>query len=229
MVVKEFLQKEFEGKSNLIRPLVMGPTPFHADFIISYKTKESNEEEEVTLKKEVKRGYDTFKLTLNIDEGYDYKTLKNSVYFTIAREFGLYYEIKQIINRRKRNWMKIEEAVDLLFQNSNMKIWNIKRKLFQVPSILTDLYQKIAKFERDEIFFKQEYERYLNKAFVNSETSFFKEEVEEMYRTEMSNLPIEQVIRYVNTFEQRRLNLNDASSAIIGGIVGALLTILFAR
>lgn len=95
-------------------------------------------------------------------------------------------------------------------------------------SILNELFYAISKFERDEIFFKQIFDRTMQEIYSSEEFVFFKELNTHQY-DDFMDFPTEQVLRFVNTFEQRRLNLNEASSAIIGGIVGALLTIFFAK
>ncbi|EGG35204.1 hypothetical protein [Paenibacillus sp. HGF5] len=223
-VVKKFLQNELEKKSEFLSFMSMGPSPFHGEFIITYTSYES-EDFQVRLVKENRRGYHSYFFELN--NTLDLEEYKSSIYLSIARELGYYYELEQISNRRNFNWIRIEVLVDMLLESYSLKFWNIKR-YYKIRVLLNELFQSISRFERDEIFFRQQYNNAMKEIYANGESTFFKKDIDMQYENFM-DFPVEQVLKYINTFEQRRLNLNEASSAIIGGVVGALLTILFAK
>ncbi|GAA0134747.1 hypothetical protein YSY43_15870 [Paenibacillus sp. YSY-4.3] len=225
-VVREFLTKELDKKSEILNFKYMGPSPFHVEFMMFYKFQEE-EDFLIRLLKKEERGYDRYSFEINTNDESDYEANKRSIYLSIARELGFYYELEQVCNRRNFNWTKIEVLVDMLLESHNLHFWNINR-YFKVRSILNELFYVISKFERDEIFFKQIFNRTMQEIYSSEEFVFFKELNTHQY-DDFMDFPTEQVLRFVNTFEQRRLNLNEASSAIIGGIVGALLTIFFAK
>jgi hypothetical protein len=63
-IVREFLKKELNGKSDIIKFSCMGPSPYHADFKISAQN-DSSEERKVDLQYTKNRGYDEYLFNYN--------------------------------------------------------------------------------------------------------------------------------------------------------------------
>ncbi|GIP21048.1 hypothetical protein [Paenibacillus sp. J22TS3] len=228
-MVWNFLSKELNNKSENYKFMRMGPSPFYVNFKITNKFTEPYEEDfTVKLLKQERRGRHNYTFVLNTDDELEYEEIQRDIYLSTARELGFYYELQQIDNRRNYSWTKIEIMVDMLLESQSLSFWKFKGRFLQSRALLNELFHAISKFERDEIVFKQRYNNDIKEVYTDGEFSFFRKNIEELY-AEFMEFPTEQVLRYINTFEQRRLNLNGASSAIIGGSIGALLTILFAK
>jgi hypothetical protein len=114
----------------------------------------------------------------------------------------------------------------LLTQNSS--VWKLIPNFFQGSKKLKRIFISLTNFEKDDLFLKQYVKRELLE-FSSNDESFFSERIKTQIE-ESTEYPIAQVISFINLFEQRRLNLNEifglVISAVLGGSMGALLTML---
>ena len=113
VIIREFFKKEFHEDSGIIRFECLGPSPFHANFVL----KESSEELSTPIETKIikLRGYDHLEFLYRKSE-YDDETAYDDVLEELASEFGLYYRLVAEERVRSNEWELLEENVSSVLE-----------------------------------------------------------------------------------------------------------------
>jgi len=230
MIIREFLISQINKNENTINLECLGPSPFHADFYLA--PVDSMDKTEVLRCNVTKsRGYDLIKFEFNNKIISNIENAKEFFLEELGDEFGLYYHINNGELIRMHQWENMQELLDkLVLLNKTKGIKYAWFRITQVYNLIQEITIMLTEFESSDIDFKYE----INKEFrdINRERTeaylgeYLKEEI-----NEIKSYPTNQVREILNLIENRRSkrieNLIAIFSALIGGIIGSLITLFF--
>lgn len=232
MIIREFLKSQINKEENAINLECLGPSPFHADFYLTPGDyKDSNEILRCVVNK--LKGYDSIKF--EYDDRIITKSIDAKEYFLeeVGDEFGLFYHINNGDLIRMQQWENLQALLaELIELNKTTGLKYTWFRITQVYGLIQEITIMLTEFESADIDFKYE----INKEFrdINRERTegylneYLKEEI-----NEIRNYPTNQVREILNLIENRRSkrieNLIAIFSALIGGIVGSLITLFLSN
>ena len=229
-LVREFIKKETNEKSEYIRFEFIGPSPFHIDCYLNSQKQNINKnwlfnQKEILSSMEYNKIFidyneDNFK---NSDEALDY--LK----FSIMSEFGYYYSCIQIRNSKIRSWELIQENLENLTQiQKTSGIKGIYKKLFKRSFLIEHLVVDITTLEGQDIIDNGIRQNEYQQIYLSKDEVFFKTFIDRELK-EKNNYPTKQATDLISFIESRRVkNLELVTiliAAILGGMIGSLITI----
>jgi len=237
VIVREFLEQEFKSsKSDYIQFEYLGPSPFHADCYI--QPGETKDDSNVDWKFQAKiypQKYSYNEIVFYFNPGILEKAeeAKEVIIEEIQGELGFFYNIVQLEVVKMHDWEKIEKLVEDLVSAQRMTGVKGFLKKFVLSKRINEAFTSIAEFESDEIFFnsiKQKDYRdiYSDKKIETYFQSYIDNEIKEQL-----TYPTKQTFQLISFFERRRIknieNFMILISAVIGGVIGSLLTILLSK
>jgi len=229
-IVREYIRNEFkEKKSDYIRFEYLGPSPFHLDcFLIPEKPKNDTEWLFKTTEFNQK-GYDELTIHYNNEEFENADEAMFNLVPSIIDELGFYYSFQQERVHKMREWSSLQKKLNKLLKIEKSKgILGVYKKFFLRQKLIGKLFIGIATFEGQNIygdnFFKNNYKQ----TFLIDEDVFFKNFIDKEL-AEKQEYPIKQISELINFLESRRVKSVELTmtiiAAILGGVVGALITI----
>ena len=231
-IVREFLEKELtKEKSSFIRFECIGPSPFHLDCFIKPKEPEKNGNWLIEPDVSIERGYDKITFYYNAKEIVDSDEALEYLMTSIEDEFGLFYKYVQLRQERMHSWAIIQNSLQKLQTMQNAHgIKGFFNRLFKRPSLIGKLFTDLATFEAKDIYNNGIKQNEYNEVYRLKDEMFFKsfidKEIEEKYE-----YPVKQITELVKFYEGRRVKSVELIiaiiAAILGGAIGAFLTIYF--
>lgn len=229
-IVREFIRRELtDTKSDYIRFECLGPSPFHCDFFIEPKKPDENEDWLFCPEEELKKGYDNLIIYYNSDEINDANEAFEYLSGAIQDEFGFFYKCIQTRNAKMHNWHTIQENLHSLLEIQNAKGLNgIFQRFIKRPTLIGKLFTDIATFEGSDIFKSGMQINEYKETFSVKDEIFFKTLIDKQLEEKL-DYPIKQTTNLIHFFESRRVKnlelITALIAAILGGAIGALLTI----
>ena len=236
ILVREFLKDQFENvKSDYIQFERLGPSPFHADCYI-YPLRETDGKNEVNwkVKSEIfsQKGYDRIVFYFNPTQFKDAEEAKEEIFYEIRDELAFYYSIVQSENYNMKSWIEIENLIDQLISIQRAKHFRgFFKRLFSRSKLIDEALTSLVEFESEELWFKNSLQKRYRGLFSMGSVCF-----QGYIDRELKNrtvYPVKEITRLIDFFESRREKTIESLvvliAAILGGAVGALLTISLLR
>ncbi len=237
VVVRKFLEREFEKPiSDYISFECIGPSPLHADFFLVSKEEDTNTNSTSPFYAEcdlAQAGYDTITFYYNSAAFKNPHDALKAIIHNKRSEIDFFYRIKQIRLKEMLDWKEIEKKVEHLIQLENMtrpKGW-IKR-LFGRSNIIGRTLIDIAIFQSTELGRNNYIRSHYDTLFERAKDKCFKHLID---RDNEPNYyyPTKEYAELIGFFEQRRVKATEIFivlvSAIVGGSIGTVVTILLSR
>jgi len=236
IVVREFIKQELEKqKSDYIQFECLGPSPFHVDCYIKKSDKDDNKKTKWDIEAErvAEKGYDDIIFYYNPEIFKSVQDAKHFIFYDIEDELGFFYYIVQTEVLKMKNWNNIEQLENKLISIQKEKgIKGILKRIFSCSKLLNDAFISVAEFESEELYFQNFIQEHFRYIYSKKEESVFKyflrNEIDEKF-----TYPVKQLIQLLTLFESRRTKsieiLVVLLSAIIGGAIGSLLTLIVTR
>ncbi len=232
-IVREFLKTQNEKiNSNYIEFQCLGPSPFHADFYIkAFEGERPKSNRPFWSKQHKSEGYDCVEFFFDPQVLEDEIEARDFIFEEIQNEIGLFYHIIQIENSRRIEWEEVNEKLTNIIRLQRMKGFKgAFKRYFSTPQ-LNEVFISIAEFEQNDLFLNQamqnDYKDMYDKD--NSDASSLRSYIENRIKAR-TDYPVRQLVELANFFENRREKQFELFvvliSAILGGIVGSLFTIL---
>lgn len=235
-LVREFLEQEFKSsKSDYIQFEYLGPSPFHADcYIQPGETKDDNNVDwKFQAKIYPQKDYDEIVFYFNPGIFTKAGEAKGIIIEEIQDELGFFYKIVQLGVVKMHNWQKIQKLVEDLVSIQRMTwVKGFLKKVFILPKHINEAFISIAEFESAVIFFNSTIQNdyrdiYSDKKIDTYFQSYIGNEIKEQL-----TYPTKQTFQLISFFERRRIKsienfmifITAIISAIIGGVIVALLT-----
>lgn len=225
-VVRDYLEKEFEKFDSNIKFENIGPSPFHADIFLSENTSESDIVLDCSEK--IRKGYNV------IDFLYDKKRFDSEddalSYFIkeTATELSLFYNLKRKRIVLIRQWHEITDQIDEIKEKNcglieKLKINKSLRKHKLRNKLIGEIYQYKAENQINRLLIEESF----RDTYENSDTSYFRKHIEHSL-SELPDYPIDLLQEWLLHSDARVLKNLEISailtSALLGGIVGSLIT-----
>lgn len=235
-IVRKFLEQEFNNNnaSSLLRFVSLGPSPFHADCCIQCG-EEKHPETKWRYKaiRHQKLAYDEVVFLYNPHVYRDVEEAKEEIFEDIARELGLFYELVQQEAGIMHTWDEIEEMVNnLVLIQRERGVKGIAKRFLKRSQILNELVTSLVQFGSNQHFLNAMAQRDYKNIYSTGEDSPFKPFLDKELR-ETYFYPIEEISKLITFVESRRAKgveyLILLTSTILGGAIGALLTIAFSQ
>ncbi len=237
-IVREFLEQEFKNsKSDYIQFECLGPSPFHADFYIQPgETKDVNNVDwRFKVKICPKKGYDEIVFYFNPGIFTKAEEAKRAIEIEvkIQEELGFFYNIVQREVVKNHDWIKIQKLIgDLVSIHQLTGVKGFLKK-FVLLKRINDAFTSITVFEIDKIF--SNYVQQKDYRYIYSEKkieTYFQSYIDKEIKKQFV-CPTKQPFQLISFFEGRRIkgieNFMILISAIMGGVIGSLLTILLSK
>ena len=236
IIVRKFLIHEFESsKSDYIQFEWLGPSPFHADcYIQSGETPGDNERNwEFEVKRLSQRGYDTIIFYFNPIIFAKAEEAKEAIIEEIQDELGFFYSLEQIEVEKMYDWEEIQDSVDQLISIQREKgIKGFLKKMFTCSKHINEAFISIAEFESNELFHRNIILRHYRNIYSDKKETYFQFYVNKKIKDRFT-YPTKQGVELISLFESRRIKSVEIFvvliSAMIGGGIGALLTIFLSK
>jgi hypothetical protein len=232
-MVRRFLEKEFKKLPDAeIRFEFLGPTPFHADFILEQAGEATPDSDPGPLPEFTEctrieqRGYDLIAFRCNnenLEDAFD------SLLYHIADQLQYFYYLKHTWLLRSHRWMHLSEQIQSLITRHRKEgftaLWF---NTFRSGSLIHNAMISLAEFESSDIQVLQVCKSELNEFQANPWEPELQPYLEKEF-DDFEVLPSEQfgrILTLLETKRSKRLNIVvTILAAILGGAVGAWITI----
>lgn len=237
IVIREFLELQFINiKSEYIRFEYLGPSPFHADcYLKPGECIGSDGSSPGFISRDVTTeiGYDELIINYDTKIFENRKDVEACFFKEIISELSFFYGISRIRAIKLRKWVQIEEMLEeIIPKNTKKGIWRSFRESISYSGKIKKLFIAIAIFEKDLIFIKEEIRHDYEDIYSDRWTSYFQKFIDSAMREE-ETYPTKELIQLLSYLEDKRAKnmelLTMFFSAIIGGGIGALITLLLAK
>jgi hypothetical protein len=232
-IVREFIRKELTPvKSPFIRFECIGPSPFHLDcYIKPEKPQEVNANWLINPIESIERGYDKIIFYYNSKEIKDSDEALEYVMSSIMDEFGLCYKYIQLRQAKMHSWAAIQNLLQELQEMQTAKgIKGYFSRLFKRPALIGKLFTDLAGFEAGDIFDEKILQNEYDEVYRIKDELYFKTFIDKEFRQKYE-YPVKQITDLVKFYEGRRVKSVELIiaiiAAILGGAIGAMVTIYF--
>ena len=234
VVVRKYLEKEFKNiDSELIRFESLGPSPFHANFMLC-KDSENEHKNHLGFRCEIsqQRGYDRVIFYYKPEYFDTLSSARDILFYELGDELGVFYKTVLSDVVRMHKWYSLNERVQNVLSAQKQKgMFRICLNLARNYREIHDIAIELCQFEANELMCLSEAEKDFKDFFTDTAIPylepFLKKQIESLNR-----YPCRQIRDVLGLLETRRSNLAGAIivliSAIIGGAVGSLITLLAA-
>lgn len=218
--VREYIKKYIKGNCNLD---VIGPSPFHADFYFKTNSKEFN----VAILRQ-HRDYD--KIVIDSTKE-NFSDVFDEILEHVGSELNLFYLIQSIDSDMILMWSEINNKLQNIKRDTDTSFFRKFKDWFLLNTKITDIMQDIISLESNSIFMSQLIkERYAQTYSTKNED--LKIYIENAIENK-NEFPVNSVKKlldfYISQHNSFNQNLNVSISAIIGGFVGAIISILLKK
>lgn len=233
IIVRRFLEQEFNKfASSYIRFELLGPSPFHADCYIGpgQGIGDQGAEWQVCAQRVPRRGYDEIVFHFNQAVFEDIGDARDAVFQAIMAELGFFYYLKQVSVVRSLAWYRLQELVRELISIYEMDgIRGCLKRTFACSKAISDVVTRLAVFEMRDIHAQDSRQKDYEDLYLQGQETYLQFYIENGMRQRRS-YPTTQTRQLITFLEGRRAKSLDTlvvlASALLGGAVGALLTIL---
>jgi hypothetical protein len=237
VVAREFLKNEFDKlDQDYIRFESLGPSPFHADFRL--KPSKHKLEDGKRWRYRVEHlpkmfGYDEIHFTYNENIYKDITEALEEIYVEHSSEFGFFYSLMNDRSVGIHEWMKIDELLEKLISVHRMSgAKGFISRLFRCSGLIGDALTNIVDFQARRLLDTGENKRRYEEVYKYGKQPCIQSYVDEELK-HAHNYPEEEYSELITFYEKRRSKrleiLIAFVSAIIGGSIGALLTLLLTK
>lgn len=232
VLIRRFLEKELGEQKNLpVEFQSLGPSPFHADFFLRMEILNNPEKiEEISCEKIHLPGYDDIIIHTKEKEG-SLDNLKDKAIERLLSELSYFYFLVQSNNLNQHIWVEVEESVENLKQSlSDKRLLSRAINVIKTRNHLDSAFLNIADLEMGMLDIKQKYLRWKKEIATLHDQIFLEDYLESEVMSGME-FPTNHMLQIVQLCESRRTisaqNTAVLLSAILGGILGAGISVLF--
>ena len=233
IIVREFLEQQFQNLgSSDIRFEALGPSPFHADCYIKCMDTRSNHKF-ISQDATTEFGYDRLLFYYNDEYFGNDEDARDCIFFEIFLELSFFYEIIQSQSIKLRKWEQIDEMLRNIIPFPQKKpIWDKFLEYIRYSGKIKELFIAIAIFERDMIFVDESLKTDYKDLYSERWMSHFKNIIDVKIK-ENETYPTKELIQLLSYLEENRAKnmelITMFLSAIIGGVMGALITLFVTK
>jgi hypothetical protein len=236
-VAREYLNRELaDNPKALLRFESLGPSPFHAEFNLkAFIANGSNEPDRPSDWNVLSKyaGYEELTLTYNPAAFRNLDAARIHVFQTLKEQLGIAYMAIQEGQELEHDWHVVAAQVSALVEMHEARgVRPFVIRTLRVPQSILQATLSLANYEMSELGAKQRVKEAFDAEFDHTTHPCLRDQVQE-YVDGLPEAPVDQFQRLVSMFDryrsERLSGLTVILSAIIGGVVGSLLTILLSH
>ncbi len=236
MIVREYLKRELAAHPKAqLRFECLGPSPWHAEFrlkVFQQKTPIDVAPADWSWTSKY-AGYDEIDVTYNPKAFLSLEDAEVTVHMALKEQLSVAYYAIQTRLELEEGWEQLQGQVTALADTHRARGFrNYLRRTFRVPKELIDATLALTDYELMELQSLRSVQSAYQSHYEHEDHPCVAKQVEE-YVNEVKPLPVDQFKRLVELFDRHRAErfagLNVLISAILGGIVGAVLTAVASR
>ncbi|MER9296913.1 hypothetical protein NKI38_10550 [Mesorhizobium sp. M0621] len=214
--------KNSNPESKTIRFQMVGPSPFHTDFVVK-RTK--MDRLDISLKES--RGYDG--MTIVIPERIRTENIKELIRYRFTEEFSLFYEASIDSIRFHESFSSISEKIDKIIDSESF-LNKIRRILIggdpevydisiEIEKVMISLERLLANYKEKISYIEKSFGEIINKNKIDERIS------------DVGSVPIERYLNIISILRDRhtssRANYTVIISAVVGAVAALIATKLF--
>jgi hypothetical protein len=233
VIVREYLKKHAPKDNVHIEFDSLGPSPFHAHFYLAPQKRRSKSNEHLFNVNLIEtRGYDHIFITYAPQDFLDFDQVKWRFISNAADELNVFYATRIRQSKAIDLWHKVQKELDQVIENDNTKPTVKLLRSFRRGKHLKLLFSKIAELESLTIRLTEFVSFAFARIYVKHEENLFQPILQKEINR-MPKFPIKPIIELASFLEERRGRsmemLAVIISALIGGIIGSIITLLFSK
>lgn len=233
VIVRRFLERELNtSESGYIKFESLGPSPFHANCYIEPGDPQGDNDVDwdVWSERIPRRGYDDILFYYNEVAFANEEEVRNAVIEEILDELGFFYRVVQTQNARMSAWGRVEGLVGQLIAIQGMKgIRGRLERTFVCSKLINEALTQITVFEANRLYVHSARQRAYAHLYSDQLWGWFQPYIDKRIKQQIS-YPTGQIGQLVSFLESRRVKSVETLvvlvSALLGGTIGALLTLL---
>lgn len=235
-IIREFLRQEFKNlKPGIIQFECLGPSPFHANFFIKNEVIEESNKANWRFKTKylIGGGYDNIEFYFNQEVFNNPEKAKEGLIEELTYEAGFFYYIQSLHVQKMHSWREIEKILDRLIYIHGKKLTKKGlRDFFIFPHLISKAFMSIVEFKVSEFSCSDSIRNDYNDVYSHQEEEYLKSYIDEQIKKDYS-YPTEDMHKLIDFLEGRRTKTIEyfiaLLSAILGGAIGSILTILLSK
>lgn len=233
VLVRRFMENELDGKNSDLQLETLGPSPFHTDCIITTADNETREIIDISCEIITSRGYDTIRFHINPAVFDNIHEAKDYLFHHASYELSFYYSLVSDSVLAINQWFELTKIIQNLIDiQKTTGIKGKMKQLFRQGRHVNDLFTEAAEFKISLLLQKSSSDETYSRIYGSSEPSFFKPYIDKEREMQV-NYPVNEITSLGSFFETRRTKSLEMFviliSAILGGIIGSTLTLLFSK
>lgn len=235
-IIREFLKQKLESSGDeYIQFECLGPSPFHVDCYIRSGESEcaSKGDWKFEAKRLSKKGYDDMIFNFDQEMFGEASEAMDVIMEDTGDELGFFYNVVQSEVERMFDWEPLQDSVTKLVGIQRMNgIKGIWKRAFVRSKLINENFPNIAEFEGNDIYVQNIIQKDYRNIYLDRKNEYFRYYVDNQIK-ERFIYPTKEMHQLISFFESRRAKSVEVFvvliSAILGGSIGALLTILLTK
>jgi hypothetical protein len=232
VVCREFIEKSFETcKNDRIKFESLGPSPFHINFILRPLEDKNEFNEPLTFEIKHSRGYDELLGTYDPEVFEDQDRLLDYLMFMLDTQIGFFYKVTHWRLTRYIEWANFQETLEEILEKQKEKglraFW---RNMFRGGELVNSTRIKLAEMEAGEVIDTFDFKKELKDLYIGEKAPELLPYIEKSFG-DLGEIPFSQTKEILDLLEKqnnKRLSyIMMVVSAVLGGGIGAWLTLLF--
>ncbi|MEX0608201.1 hypothetical protein [Saccharospirillum sp.] len=230
-VVREYLLREISKVKTFLLFDLLGPSPFHADFHLMLNNSQNTEE---LFETQIihRPGYDQVIFACAKDGFSSKEDALQDLYEQLSQELAFFYDLNLKESGKIHRWHEIQEILHsiLSFEDDGSKK-SIKDRLYLKPKLFRKVFKNIGSFKGQSIFDKSSIAQNYNSIYESDKHKTYLKVFIDKEIFEHSTFPVDETSELLRYFDQKAGKVFElaivAMAAIIGGIVGSIITVSF--
>lgn len=232
-IVREYLKREIDSNSEILKFDFVGPSPFHANFFLNQcKQKAFDDSSSFELTHAKIPGYDNLKFEYQESKFESVELAFQALISEISSEIAFFYELKIINSRRISSWDRIQKDLHNLLELEDAgHKKTLKDRYSKKPKLLNSLHREIGLFKGQEIFDKNLRDQHYHSIYKSEKHNVYLKSFIDATLDNWSSYPVKETSEIVSYFEGKSNKSLELTviffAAVFGGAIGAAITVLF--
>lgn len=227
-VVREYMKNQLDQSSSNVIFTFVGPTPFHADFLIEGYVTQNQTDNIFDCELLDHPGYADITFRYCTDTIRTIEEACEALFHELDDELSLFYKIHRNDSQKHERWAEIEQITSNLTEHFKKSGWRERLRTARTRGReLAALYVSLAQFEADHIL-DEHYTNTAYRSLYKSKNSAFMRSFLESALKDRPVFPTKQMTDLMAFIESRRSKTIELLivliAAVVGGIVGSLIT-----
>ncbi|MGY3928046.1 hypothetical protein [Aeromonas simiae] len=232
-IVREYLKREIDSNSGILKLDFVGPSPFHANFFLSQCEQQASEKSSTFELIHTKvPGYDNIKFEYHKSKFESEEIAFETLISEFSSEIAFFYQLKIMNSSRSSDWVGIQNNLHNLLEledESHKKTF--KDRYSKKPKLLKNLHREIGLFKGQEIFNKNIRDQYYFSIYKSEKHNIYLKSFIDATLDNWPAYPVKETSEIVNYFDGKSSKSVELTvvffAAVFGGAIGAAITVLF--